>query len=689
MLSEKLGLSISKKLLNKTSTKRTSPTAKKLSKASLNFMALPRIARDLNIIRQNMIKLIKVYGGNAAEKEDMHMLKDDERERKFKVLQDEFIKQNTKSEDDEKSSKGKLFKKFKDIAKTQIKKLKENFLKLFQKLKKFGKEVFGKIKDFAKKSLKYFEEAFEKYLRPTLDKLKDKLGKKMAKMAEKSAVKVAFRGFAAATGPIGWIALIILTLWDGLTDAWETWQETGSFYETVKSGIAGLVDSLTFGLFDKNTAKKVIDGTIDFIKNFPEKISNFINDTSDYIFTFVNTAIDKVMEMNPLKEKPLSEKELAAILDQQKAAEEAAKAEAERQKKATENLRKAREIILMKTEERDRLIDEVAILEEQASGKPSETTKKLQEKKEELRTSEKGLSDAIQREQQAKKEVYAPKPAAPGGVPPTAPTKASGRDALVKIIVSELQNAGITNRFAIIATLANIQKETGFTKFEENILAYKNTPNERIRQVFTTRVKNYSDAQLHEIKKDPYKFAEVIYGNTTSIGKSMGNTAEGDGFKYIGRGFIQLTGKNNYVLYGKLTGEDLVGNPTRLLDPVVAAKVTAQFILKGVGNKVNAFSSQSEANRAITQAIGGKSLNLNQGIGAEILAKVDKYSAEFSGIDLSANSKEVSQGQREQLKPTTANVVDVSQTNNTKGYDTKTTVAKKSTSNEAMTARVT
>jgi predicted chitinase len=689
MLSEKLGLSISKKLFNKTSTKRTSPTVKKLSKTSLNFMALPRIARDLNIIRQNIVKLIKVYGGDASEKEDMHVLKDDERERKFKVLQDKFIEQNTKSEDDEKSSKGKLFKKFKEIAKNQIKKLKENLLKLFEKLKKFAKELFGKIKDFAKNAFKYIEEAFEKYLRPTIEKLKKKVLKKAVKTAGATATRAVVRGLAAAAGPIGWIALIILTLWDGLTDAWETWQSTGSLYETIKAGIAGLVDSLTFGLFDKDTAKKVIDGTVDFIKNFPEKLSNFINDTSDHIFTFVNNAIDKMMEMNPLKEKPLSEKELGAIIDQQKAAAEAAKAEEERQKRVAENLQKAREIILMKTEERDRLIDEVAVLEEQATGKPSETTKKIQQKREELRTSEKSLADAIQREQQAKKEAYAPKPAAPGGIPPSAPTKVSGRDALVKTIVSELQNAGITNRFAIIATLANIQKETGFKKFEEDILAYKNTSNDRIRQVFTTRVKNYSDAQLHEIKKDPYKFAEVIYGMNTSIGKSMGNIAEGDGFKYIGRGFIQLTGKNNYALYGKLIGEDLIGNPTRLLDPVVAAKVTAQFILKGVGSKVNSFSSQSEANRAITQAIGGKSLNLNQGIGAEILAKVDKYSSEFSGMDLSSTSKEVSQGQREQLKPTSANVVDVSQTNNTKGYDTKTTAITKSNANESMTARVT
>jgi len=689
MLSEILGLSVQKKVLNKTSTERTSPTVKKLSKASVNFLAVAGIAKDLNIIKQNIIKVIQIYGGKASEKEDIHFLKDNEREKKFKVLQDKFIQSQTESEDDAKSSKSKLFKKLKGLASSLAKKLKENLLKVFSRLKNFAKELLSRLKNFAKNAFKFVEEAFEKYLRPMVDKLKEKLTKKMAKMAEKSAVKVAFRGLAVATGPLGWIALIILTLWDGITDAWEAWQNTGSLYETIKAGISGLVDSLTFGLFDKETASKVIDGTVNFLKNFPVKLSNFINDASDHIFTFVNDAIDKVMEMNPLKEKPLSEKELSAILDQQKAAEESAKAEAERQKKVAENLAKAREIILMKTEERDRLIDEIAVLEEQATGKPSEQTKKIQEKREELRTSEKGLADAIKREEQAKKEAYAPKPSAPGGVPPSAPTKVSGRDALVKTIVTELDNAGITNRFDKIAILANIQKETGFKNFEENILAYKNTSNDRIRQIFTSRVKNYSDEQLHEIKKDPYKFAEVIYGKNTAIGKSMGNTADGDGFKYIGRGFIQLTGKNNYALYGRLIGEDLLGNPSRLLDSTVAAKVTAQFILKGIGNKVNSFTSQSEANRAITQAIGGKSLNLNQGIGAEILAKVDKYSAEFSGVDLGTTSKEVSQGQREQLKPTSADVINTQQVNNTKGYETKTAYNKKNNDNDTLVARVT
>jgi len=122
----------------------------------------------------------------------------------------------------------------------------------------------------------------------------------------------------------------------------------------------------------------------------------------------------------------------------------------------------------------------------------------------------------------------------------------------------------------------------------------------------------------------------LIYGKNTEIGLSMGNTQEGDGFKYRGRGFIQITGKNNYAAYGKMIGEDLVGNPDRANDPFVAAKIAAAFVVRGLNNKLN-FSSQSEANRAVTQSIGGKKLNLDVGIGAQILAKVDKYSGNYVG----------------------------------------------------------
>ncbi len=59
--------------------------------------------------------------------------------------------------------------------------------------------------------------------------------------------------------------------------------------------------------------------------------------------------------------------------------------------------------------------------------------------------------------------------------------------------------------------------------------------------------------------------------------KGLGNTELGDGVKYRGRGYIQLTGKNNYKLYTQKLGIDLISYPDLLLDPEVSALVLAQY----------------------------------------------------------------------------------------------------------------
>lgn len=56
------------------------------------------------------------------------------------------------------------------------------------------------------------------------------------------------------------------------------------------------------------------------------------------------------------------------------------------------------------------------------------------------------------------------------------------------------------------------------------------------------------------------------YEPGTKIGKNLGNTQHGDGYKYRGRGFVQLTGRANYVKAGKKLEIDLVGNPDLALD---------------------------------------------------------------------------------------------------------------------------
>lgn len=205
----------------------------------------------------------------------------------------------------------------------------------------------------------------------------------------------------------------------------------------------------------------------------------------------------------------------------------------------------------------------------------------------------------------------------------------SAASGIMGTITSAMNSVGLTNKFAQIALLANIKKESGFKPKSEN-LKYAGTSNERIRKIFGSRAAKYSDEELNAIKKDEYRMGELMYGKDTKIGQSMGNKEEGDGYKYRGRGFIQLTGKNNYAAYGKQIGVDLVGNPDLANDPVIAAQIAARFIMTGLKNKIN-FTDQKSANMAVTKTIGGN-LDLSQGYGAEILAKVDAYSNEFGNI---------------------------------------------------------
>jgi predicted chitinase len=57
----------------------------------------------------------------------------------------------------------------------------------------------------------------------------------------------------------------------------------------------------------------------------------------------------------------------------------------------------------------------------------------------------------------------------------------------------------------------------------------------------------------------------------------LGNTQPGDGRRFKGRGFVQITGRSNYATYGNKLGIDLVGNPDLALDPNIASQIFAVY----------------------------------------------------------------------------------------------------------------
>jgi hypothetical protein len=57
----------------------------------------------------------------------------------------------------------------------------------------------------------------------------------------------------------------------------------------------------------------------------------------------------------------------------------------------------------------------------------------------------------------------------------------------------------------------------------------------------------------------------------------LGNTQAGDGAKFFGRGYIQITGRSNYTNYGRAIGVDLCADPDLALDPERAAEILAIY----------------------------------------------------------------------------------------------------------------
>lgn len=69
-----------------------------------------------------------------------------------------------------------------------------------------------------------------------------------------------------------------------------------------------------------------------------------------------------------------------------------------------------------------------------------------------------------------------------------------------------------------------------------------------------------------------------LYNPPGNIATRIGNTQPGDGPRFKGRGFIQLTGRFNYKKFGPVVGADLIVNPDLANDPKTAAELLAAFI---------------------------------------------------------------------------------------------------------------
>jgi predicted chitinase len=91
------------------------------------------------------------------------------------------------------------------------------------------------------------------------------------------------------------------------------------------------------------------------------------------------------------------------------------------------------------------------------------------------------------------------------------------------------------------------------------------------------------------------------YEPPSDLARRLGNTEPGDGFRYRGRGFIQITGRANYRIYGAKLGIGLESEPQRAREIDIAFKIAGLYwVDHGLNEKADAGDF-----KAITQAING------------------------------------------------------------------------------------
>lgn len=239
-----------------------------------------------------------------------------------------------------------------------------------------------------------------------------------------------------------------------------------------------------------------------------------------------------------------------------------------------------------------------------------------------LSTPQKMYESAMRRQQGA---------AAQPGAGAAAPPATSG--AVQDQIKAQLAAKGITDPKAVANIMAQVQAESGFKPQSENL----NYSGKKLFEMYGAGNKGGNKVRFNTLAeaealaaKGPEAVGNMIYGGR------MGNAGD-EGFKYRGRGLIQLTGKDNYAKYGKLIGVDLVKNPDLANDPQIASQIAAAYFaekqkagvnlgdIAAVGKAVGyAGGAQETAKRAqMAQAFmpGGAAATPSSGAAASAVAQ--------------------------------------------------------------------
>ena len=173
-------------------------------------------------------------------------------------------------------------------------------------------------------------------------------------------------------------------------------------------------------------------------------------------------------------------------------------------------------------------------------------------------------------------------------------------DSVIAQIPETAAKFGIDTPLRLAHFLAQCGHESGgFRLTKENL----NYSAKGLKGIFAKYFKEAGLAESYERK--PEKIANRVYGGR------MGNGPEssGDGSKYCGRGYIQLTGKDNYVAFGKSINEDMTLNPEKVSThyPLLSA---AWFFTKNGLHKLADGGATDAVVTQITKRVNGGTIGL-------------------------------------------------------------------------------
>lgn len=159
---------------------------------------------------------------------------------------------------------------------------------------------------------------------------------------------------------------------------------------------------------------------------------------------------------------------------------------------------------------------------------------------------------------------------------------------------------GINTPLRVAHFLAQCGHESGgFRVTQENLNYSAKGLNGIFRKYFPT------EAAAAAYARQPQKIANKVYANRMA----NGSEASGDGYKFRGRGYIQLTGRDNYTQFGKAIGVDIPSNPD-LVSSKYALASAAWFWSKNGLNKLADNGASDTAVTSITKRVNGGTIGL-------------------------------------------------------------------------------